>query len=284
VEVPSDRTRNRHQVLYRIPKRIIQKGDQNHQPLRNRAMIASIRLLNPDYEYLFFDDERMNIFIDGEFPEYRAVFDSFRFPIQRYDFFRYLAVYRYGGFYFDLDVILASGLSSLLELGCVFPFEAITLNDFLRVHLNMDWEIGTYAFGAAPGHPFLQAVIENCVRAQKEPSWVKPMLRGIPPLSRAESVVVNTTGPGLVSRTLAENPELAKIVTVLFPDDVCDVRNWNCFGDLGIHLMDGSWRPKSGFLRRRLALYWANWKMQRLLKQSVKLGKTRYHVPGATPS
>ena len=116
---------------------------------------------------MFFDEARVQAFIDQEFPQYRVVFDSFRFPIQRYDFFRYLAVYRHGGFYFDLDVMLASGLSDLLEFGCVFPFEALTLNEFLRNHHNMDWEIGNYAFGAAAGHPFLEAIIENCVRAKR---------------------------------------------------------------------------------------------------------------------
>ena len=86
---------------------------------------------------------------------------------------------------------------------------------------KMDWEIGNYAFGAAAGHPFLEAVIENCVRAQRDPSWVKPMMRGLPHLFRSEYFVLNSTGPGLVSRTLAENPELAKTVTVPVPPTMC---------------------------------------------------------------
>src|SRR5712691_11320791 len=146
---------------------------------------------------------------------------------------------------------------------------------------KMDWEIGNYAFGAAPGHPFLKAVIENCVKAQKDPSWVKPMMLGSPPLLRPEYVVLNTTGPGLISRTLAENAELARMVTILFPDDVCDLRNWNRFGDLGVHLMDGTWRTRSNFVHRRLAQYWELWKLHKCLKQSRRLGKTRQQVPSA---
>lgn len=241
-------------------------------------MMSNIRLFNPDYEYVFFDDEHVQKFINQEFPRYRVVFESFRFPIQRIDFFRYLAVYHHGGFYFDLDVLLAAGLSSLLESGCVFPFEGLTYSRFLRTHHKMDWEIGNYAFGAAPRHPFLEAIIENCVRAHKDPAWVKPMMRGMPLLSRQEFFVLNTTGPGLISRTLAENPELAKTVTVLFPDDVCDFSNWNRFGELGIHLMDGSWRANMGRVRRRLALNWESWKLGRLVKESVSLGKLRYNI------
>jgi hypothetical protein len=267
-----------HEMQNRIPKLIIQTGKHVEQPLRNRAIMSNLRLLNPDFEHLFFDDQRVDTFIAKEFPQHRAVFGSFRYPIQRYDFFRYLAVYRYGGFYFDLDVLLAAGVSDFLDAGCVFPFEGLTFSQFLRTNRKMDWQIGNYAFGAAPEHPFLEAIIENCVKAQKDPNWVQPMMRGLPRLSREEFFVLNTTGPGLISRTLAENPDLAKTVTVLFPDDVCDVRNWNRFGDLGVHLMEGSWRAQSGRLRRRLAVYWEDHKLQKLLKESRKLGKTRQSV------
>ena len=263
---------------HRIPKRIIQTGKQIEQPLRNRAMVANLRLLNPDYEYLFFDDGQVEKFIDQEFPQYRTVFDSFRFPIQRYDFFRYLAVFHHGGFYFDLDVLLASGLSGLLRTGCVFPFEGLTFSHFLRDRYELDWEIGNYAFGAAPGHPFLAAIIDNCVRAQKDPAWLKPMMRGLPIFSKTDFMILNTTGPGLVTRTLVENRDLADSVTVLFPDDVCDSGNWNRFGDLGIHLMEGSWRDRGGFVRSRLVQRWENFKLQRLLRQSLRLGKTRQHI------
>lgn len=255
---------------HQIPKRIIQTGRHADQPLRTRAMIANVRLLNPDYEYLFFDDQQVQAFIDREFRQYRGVFDSFPFPIQRYDFFRYLAVYRYGGFYFDLDVLLASGLSDLLPSGCVFPFEGPTLSRYLRTHHNMDWEIGNYAFGAAAGHPFLEAIIENCARAQKDPKWVKLMMRGCPPLLRGEYLVLNTTGPGLITRTLAENVEFGKSVTVLFPEDLRDMSTWNCFGHYGIHLGAGSWRSKGVPLRRRLVNYWELWNSKKFVKQRAR--------------
>ena len=40
---------------------------------------------------------------------------------------------------------------------------------------------------------------------------------GAPPLLADDFFIINSTGPGLVSRTLAENKEIAKSVTVLFP-------------------------------------------------------------------
>jgi hypothetical protein len=180
-----------------------------------------------------------------------------------------------GGFYFDTDVFFATGLHQLLAHRCVFPFEELTLSRYLRCQYQMDWEIGNYGFGAEAGHPFLGAVIQNCIRAQRDPGWVKPMMRGIPRPFRAEFHVLNTTGPGLVSRTLAENPNLAQDVTILFPDDVCEERTWHQFGNFGVHTQEGSWRSDGSYLRRRLANLWELWARRRFKNESLSRGRTR---------
>src|ERR1700758_605008 len=125
----------------KIPRRIIQTDKSRDLSLLTRAAIMNLRLLNPDFEYLFFDDTQVEEFMDAEFPQYRPVVDSFSVRIQRYDLFRYLAVYRFGGFYFDTDVFLASPLEDLLELDCVFPFEHLSINRFLAKRYGMDWEV-----------------------------------------------------------------------------------------------------------------------------------------------
>jgi hypothetical protein len=266
-----------------IPPIIIQTAKTRELSLKQRAMQANLRLLNPGFDYLFFDDRDVERFVRKEFPQYLRVFEGFRYRIQRYDFFRYLAVFHFGGFYFDLDVILASELSPLLAQGGVFPFEGLTYSRHLRA-LDMDWEVGNYAFGASSRHPFLEAVIENCVRAYDEPRWVDVMMEGTPALSRAEYFVLNTTGPGLVSRTLAESRGPAAAVTVLFPEDVCDTTQWNRFGGYGIHVMEGTWRPSSSYVRRRLAQRWEVWRMSRLIRQSRKLGPKRVHARANLPA
>ena len=116
----------------KIPKRIIQIwGGSPDLPLLAKASAANVRLLNPDFKYLFFDNMQVEEFINTHFPEYRSVFDAFRFPIQRYDFFRYLAVYHFGGFYLDLDVLLSYSLSNLLKSICfsLLPITAISISD-----------------------------------------------------------------------------------------------------------------------------------------------------------
>ena len=206
------------------------------------------------------------------FPNIGRCSNSFSIRIQRYDFFRYLAVYRFGGFYFDTDVLLASSLEDLLEFSCVFPFEHLSIHRFLWNEYGMDWEIGNYAFGAAAGHPFLDAIIKNCVRAQQHPEWAEAMMKSIPRMFRGEFFVLDTTGPGLVSRTLAEYPGACDRVKVLFPEDVCDPNSWHCFGAYGVHLQVGTWRKRKGFVPRVLHRLWESRTRKALLKESLKRG------------
>src|SRR5262245_37394105 len=131
-----------------IPRRIIQTAKSRDLPLLEQAVVANIRLLNPDFEYLFFDDADVERFIDEHFSQHRELVESFPVRIQRYDFFRYLAIFHLGGFYLDTDVLLARGLDDLCGFGCVFPFEELSIHRFLRDRHGMDWEIGNYAFGA----------------------------------------------------------------------------------------------------------------------------------------
>jgi hypothetical protein len=259
----------------RIPSRIIQTGKSAALGLREQACVAGLRALNPDFEYLFFDDAAVERFIRDEFPEYQVIFGKFAYRIQRYDFFRYLAVYRLGGFYFDLDVFLAKSLEALRQHSCVFPFEEVSINPYLREKRGMDWEIGNYAFGAAAGHPFLKAVVTNCVRSVEEPDWAEVMMNDLPWFFRSESEVLNTTGPGVLSRTFAENLELRSEVTILFPDDICDQTHWHQFGDYGVHMMDASWRAKGSFWRRRLSNLWQAKTYQNAIKDSRKMGGKR---------
>jgi hypothetical protein len=258
-----------------IPKRIIQTDKSRELPILARAATINLRLLNPDFEYLFFDDAQVEEFIEAEFPHYRPVIDSFPARIQRYDLFRYLAVYHFGGFYFDTDVLLASPLEDLLGFGCVFPFEQLGIRTFLSQEYGMDWEVGNYAFGAAAGHPFLEAIIDNCVRAQQQPEWADPMLRSIPRMFRREELVLATTGPGLVSRTLAEYAGASEQVKVLFPNDVLDRDSWYCFGCYGVHLQAGAWRRDEGLVRRVVHRNWEAWRRKSLRSESLKRGAKR---------
>jgi hypothetical protein len=139
----------------------------------------------------------------------------------------------------------------------------------------MDWEIGNYAFGAAAGHPFLDAIMKNCIRGRQDPEWVQAMTKSIPRIFRDDYLVLASTGPGLVSRTLAEYPPACDQVKVLFPEDVCDANTWFRFGAYGVHLQLGTWRHRMGLVRRLLHRRWELTERKALLKESLKRGGKR---------
>lgn len=264
----------------KIPARIIhvycpQAGESEELSLLHQAALANAKALHPNFEHVLFGSAEMEEFVREEFPEFETAMHSFSRRIQRFDFFRYLAVYRLGGFYFDLDVLLARSICPLLKHTCVFSFEELTVSEFLRRSYGMDWEVANYGFGAAPQNPFIGALIENCVRFLSEPSWGQQMMQGVPRAIQEVFVVPFTTGPGMVSRTLAENPDLAKNLTILFPEDVCNERTWHQFGNFGVHLQQGAWRSSHGYVRRRLANVWESWMRRRLHRESRALGKSR---------
>jgi hypothetical protein len=257
-----------------IPKLIIQTGPPKLSLLLQAAII-NVKLLHPDFEHRFYDDAMIETFLAVYFPEYRAEYRSFAFRIQRYDFFRYLAIYQFGGFYLDTDMFLVRSLTPLLASQCVVPFEELAERRYFWKHFQMDWQIGNYAFGAEPGHPFLAAVIENCLRAKRMPSWVRPMMEGVPRILRDDAYVLNTTGPGMLSRTLAENPQFGNSMSILFPLDVCNRDSWYHFGEYGVHNMTGGWRSSSTVFGRLLVRLWRNWNLRRMLAEGRVRGKTR---------
>lgn len=257
-----------------IPKLIIQTGPPAI-PLLLRSAIAGVRLLHPAFEYRFFTDADIESFLREVFPQYEKVYHSFPYRIQRYDFFRYLAVYHYGGFYLDLDIFLARDLEPLLSSECVFPFEELTAVPYFWDEFRMDWQLGNYAFGAAPKHPFLGAIIESCLEAAADCSWVAPMLRSTPRHLRPDYHVLNTTGPGLVSRTYAENQQLVGSIDILFPEDVRDPRTWHHFGSYGVHHMAGSWRGPNTLLGRYMTRAWDAWCLRRIQATGSSRGGSR---------
>ena len=264
---------------YKIPKRIIQTGKSKSLSPLEKVSVNVIKLLHPDFEYIYFDDNEVLSFMQFNFSQYIDIFREFIFPIQRVDFFRYCVVYKMGGFYLDLDVILSKALYDLLNSRCVFPFEELTVNNYLKKLHGMDWELGQYAFGAVPNHDFLFEIIENCVKAQKNKEWSKIMIKSVPTFFRREHTVYCSTGPGLVSRTFAENNHFADDINVLFPDDVCNRNNWGLFGEYGVHLGSGAWKyhshSKCMYIIKKLHNLWMYRKREILIKDAAKLGKTR---------
>lgn len=101
----------------KIPKIIFQTHKSNE--INNILAINSIysfQELNPDYEYLFFDNIQCREFIKTHFnQEYLYYYDILYPGAFKADFFRYCFLYIHGGFYFDCKNILLKPLDDLIS-------------------------------------------------------------------------------------------------------------------------------------------------------------------------
>lgn len=152
----------------KIPKIIIQTWKDNNIPEKYKKDIESIKKNNPDFKYLFFTDVDIDYFIKKYYPQYYDTYLKLPIIIQKIDFFRYIAVYHYGGFYFDLDITGLEPIKELLHYDCIFPV------DQNISHKKCEWErlkeycdkgqyflLGQYAFGAKPKNKFIKKLIDS---------------------------------------------------------------------------------------------------------------------------
>mgnify|MGYP000985786126 FL=1 len=151
-----------------IPKIIIQTWKTKVIPDKYKEDVASVKKYNSDYQYIFFSDDDIENFLKENYPEYYETYSKLPVKIQKIDFFRYIAVYHYGGFYFDLDITGMYPLKELLDYECVFPVDQnIPKNKCNRRRLkkyckaNMDILLGQYAFGARQYNPFIKLLIDT---------------------------------------------------------------------------------------------------------------------------
>ena len=78
--------------------------------------IEDIKKKNPDWKYEFYDDNRIREFLKDNFePKFLEKFDSFKKGAHKVDLWRLCILYLYGGFYFDIDMLLYKDLNNIIS-------------------------------------------------------------------------------------------------------------------------------------------------------------------------
>jgi mannosyltransferase OCH1-like enzyme len=237
-----------------IPKIIIQTWKCKDLPPYYKKTQNLILRHNPDYRYIFFDDQDILRFIKERYPSFEPLLKKFKRKIQIIDFFRLLAVYEYGGFYFDMDVEVIDKLDSLLDNSCVFPVEMKRNNRILK-KIGYDYNLGNYAFAATPRNPVIWAIIEEIVKVIEDPHRLvgkgmhpklADMISEVSDNSEAElshEYVYHTTGPVIVSKVVFDALAGGKSVKLLYPKNWPSRSSWFRFGKYAKHTMTGTWKP-----------------------------------------
>ena len=217
---------------------IIQTWKTNQIPNIYLEFVESVKKYGKKFKYLFFNDQDIINFIKNEFPEYLHTFNNLNYKIQQIDFFRYLAIYHFGGIYLDLDVKLTHSLEELLDdpLICKFPIEQENIKDKVIRKQGFSSLIGQYAFYAPAKHPFLKKIIDNIVNPRIPFSYIMDASEGHS--DKASDVLIYyTTGPILVTQSFLDM-DYKLDIELLRTRPLTS----NKFGKYGVHKCHGTWR------------------------------------------
>ena len=96
------------------------EGKDGPQPDLLSDLSQTWKEQHPDWTYIFWNGEKIDAFMAGH-AEYRDVYNSYPYAVQRWDMIRYLILYEYGGIYADLDYECIDALDSWKMNFVVWP-------------------------------------------------------------------------------------------------------------------------------------------------------------------
>jgi mannosyltransferase OCH1-like enzyme len=217
------------------------KNKSQKIPKDQIGYMNKMRQMNPGFQHLFFDTNDVKQFFESNYPEYYDTYKRLPAFIQKLDFFRYLVVYHYGGFYFDMDVEPKKPLdASITNHQAVFPIDEYGKMDSCPERMastckkGRPFLLGQYAFGATAKHPFLKYVVDK-IRNNVD-TYIK-VAKKVENEERehAHYYVYKTTGPDFVTDCYNryDKPEQFYILSN---------GKRQVFGDYATHNYAGTWK------------------------------------------
>lgn len=190
-----------------IPRKLHQVflSDGADLPAKIRDNIGAIRAMHPGWDHRLYDEAAAMDFIGSVYGD--VVQDIYQrispaYPAARADFLRYLVCYAEGGVYLDLKSTTMRPLDEILK-----PDDRFLINqwkEFRGIGKNAGphrelWHVpgGEYAnwfIASARGHPFLRAVIEQCIA---NILGYRPLVHGV-----GKHGILRLTGPVMFTRTI----------------------------------------------------------------------------------
>ena len=113
---------------------------------------------HPDWEYIFWDREKVTQFMESNFQNLIPLFHTFLYDVQRIDFVKYLILYCFGGVYVDMDYESIEPLDSLLwNTSCCFGMEP----HIHAIRNNKEYIIGNALIASVTEHDFIDRIIKD---------------------------------------------------------------------------------------------------------------------------
>lgn len=134
-----------------IPKVIYQTFKTNKLPLINKIAVRWLKFRNKDYQYEFYDDNRIVQFLKEAYePEILQAYERLNIGAAKADFFRYAILYKKGGVYLDIDAYALGSFDQIVR-----PDDAAVISKEKFPNIYVQWAL---IFEA--GHPFLKKTLD----------------------------------------------------------------------------------------------------------------------------
>ena len=191
-----------------IPKIIHQIWIQGQDklPKKYHKWQNSFKKMNPNFEYILWDDNKIKLLLKRYFPYLFEVYDQYNYLVQKADFGRYMVLYIYGGIYADMDCECMQPLNGILK-DKFFCYQR--KNNFF-VKIGSFGELNNHVIGSIPKHP----ILKKCLKLMYERKNVKKIIPSY--------TISHTTGPFLF--TTAVNSHYDKVK--MYGDDTFPI-NYN---------------------------------------------------------
>ena len=140
----------------------------------------------PEWEYILWNDQMMDEFIQEQYPQYWNIYSHFPYDVQRWDAIRYLILDKTGGMYIDVDYESLVPINKLIEdKTCCF---ALAPKSHCKVFKRpIDQVFNNAMMLSIPGHSFIRKIIKTVFRKETLDCEASKHL-----------CVYNTTGPWML--------------------------------------------------------------------------------------
>lgn len=240
-----------------IPKIVHYAWFGSPLPKAVKERVNEWKRLLPGWEFKFWNEGNFDLSI---FPFSKEMYDQHKLGYAA-DELRYSVLYRYGGFYFDTDMLVKRPLDSLLSHQMVWGFQ-------------YDNSLLTSFFGSVPGAPLLEAILD--VYSEKKYLDLK------------DDKYRMTSNPFVTKIFLREfqnfrtngKMQILDNDVIVYPKDYFSYPSRNKEANYVQHLFDNSWgHANSGFKGHAKALFrtmlpytWAKVSAKRGIQSAIKDG------------
>tara|TARA_R110001592_G_scaffold330659_1_gene612920 strand:- start:509 stop:1162 length:654 start_codon:yes stop_codon:yes gene_type:complete len=214
-------------------KIIHQSWSNKFLPIKFKKNQLVLKKYFKDCEFKLWTDDDNKNFIKNEFPDFYPIYDNYKNKINQVDSARFFYLYKYGGLYIDLDVLLTQNIKCLLDEDCCL-FSQDSNKSYYATKANLPFFIDSMCMYSKPGNNFIGEIIKHLYK--NEPINIVNALDN-----------VFLTGPGMVTNLYNKLKPTIKLNhnKIIVKDDL------ELYDNIyGIHYCTNTWVGKKYILNK----------------------------------